>query len=267
MTHAPESLETHTALVTGAGSGIGAAIARRLAAAGATVVLAGRRLDPLRTVAATLAGGVHAVTLDLADPRSIDAGWGHACAAVDGPIDVLVNNAGVARSAPVGRQELDGQDLDRFHLEVNYLGAARLTRLALPGMIAAGRGRIVNVASSAGLRGYAYVSSYCASKHALVGWSRAAAEELRSKGVCVNLVCPHYVDSPMTDASVARIAATTGRSAAEARAFLAAQNPGGRLVTPGEVAAAVAELVGGDVSGALIELDGTGVPGSERREA
>ncbi len=244
------------ALVTGGGSGIGAAIARRLARDGLTVVVTGRRVDALRAVAASLDAPGHAVEMDLADPASIAAGWERARAAVGGPLDVLVNNAGVARSAPVGLQELDGRDVDRLHLEVNFLGAARLTRLALPDLLASGRGRVVNVASSAGLHGYPYVASYCASKHALVGWSRAAAAELGRKGVTVNLVCPHYVDSPMTDASVARIVETTGRTPEQARAALAAQNPGGRLVTPDEVAEAVATLVAGDANDQLLELDG-----------
>jgi NAD(P)-dependent dehydrogenase (short-subunit alcohol dehydrogenase family) len=114
----------------------------------------------------------------------------------------------------------------------------------------------VHVGSSAGLRGYAYVSAYCASKHALVGYSRSAALELRGSGVAMSCVCPHYVDSPMLESSIRRLVETTGKTGEEARDFFRRQNPGGRLVTPGEVAEAVWRLASGDENGAVVELDG-----------
>ena len=124
-------------------------------------------------------------------------------------------------------------------------------------MIEAGSGRAVFVASSAALVGYAYVAAYCASKHAILGYARAAAIELEKKGIGIGVVCPWYVDSPMTDASAARIAETTGKSIDEARAILAAQNPGGRLIMVDEVATSVLELLDADQTGRVVELDGS----------
>jgi NAD(P)-dependent dehydrogenase (short-subunit alcohol dehydrogenase family) len=174
-----------------------------------------------------------------------------------GPPDWLVNNAGIAKSAPL-LHPAEVTDLYEEHLAVNFHGARRMLEALLPGMRARGYGRIVNVASSAGLVGYAYVSAYCASKHALVGYTRSAALELAGSGVAVSAVCPHYVDSPMTERSAARIAEKTGRTSEAARALLAAQNPGGRLVTPAEVAEAVLEQLAGEHNGAIVELDGRG---------
>lgn len=256
----------HVALVTGGGRGIGAAIARALCEAGAAVFVAARSQDDCFGVAAELreAGGTAwPLLLDVTDPEGIEEALAHAAeeAAGVGPIDWLVNNAGIAVSAPFLRHgRATGTDLYERHLAVNFHGARRLVEALAPGMLERGYGRIVNVASSAGLVGYAYVAAYCASKHALVGYSRAVAEELAGKGVTLNLVCPHYVDSPMTDASVKRIVDKTGRSAEEARELLAAQNPGGELVTVEEVAAAVRGFCAGDEHGRLAELVGGGPP-------
>ena len=142
------------------------------------------------------------------------------------------------------------------HLEVNFHGARRLGELCAPSMLAAGEGAIAQVVSSAGLAGYAYVSAYCASKHALLGYSRALADELGPRGVRVSCVCPHYVDSPMLRASIERVMAKTGQSEAEARAFFVGQNPGGALVTTEQVAATVAELLADEDGGRVVELDG-----------
>jgi NAD(P)-dependent dehydrogenase (short-subunit alcohol dehydrogenase family) len=253
-----------TVVVTGASRGIGAAIARRLAKDGWSVAAAARSAGDLEALCGELRDtGVAAlaVALDVADPASIDraAHEVRRFAGEAGPVEAVVNNAGVAVSAPLLPRppERDGgDDLFERHMDVNFHGARRVAEAFLPDMLGAGRGAIVNVASSAGLRGYAYVAAYCASKHALVGWTRAAAAELAAKGVRVHAVCPHYVDSPMLDRSIACLVEKTGRTEAEARAFFAAENPGGRLVTPGEVADAVAELLDARDTGRILELTG-----------
>ncbi len=252
---------TRLVLVTGASRGIGAAIARHLAAAGKSVVAAARTqaaceglCDELHSAHGVLA---IAVRMDVGDPRSIREAVEEAQRRTHafGPIDGLVNDAGVALSAPLlGNAE---GELHELHMRVNYHGARRVAEALLPDMRARGRGAIVNVASSAGLRGYPYVSAYCASKHALVGWTRAAALELAETGVRVHAVCPHYVESPMLAESVRRIVAKTGKSEADARAFFADQNPGGRLVTPEEVAREVARLLDSEKTGEIVELDGS----------
>jgi NAD(P)-dependent dehydrogenase (short-subunit alcohol dehydrogenase family) len=250
-------------LVTGAGQGIGAAIARRLGTAGALVLAAGRTASKVEAVAGEIeaAGGAAVpLTLDVTDPASVAdcVAAGARAAAGTGPIDGLVNNAGMAVSAPLLERERGaGPDLYERHMAVNFHGARRLVEALLPGMRERGFGRIVNVASSAGLRGYPYVAAYCASKHALVGYGRAAALELDGSGVTLNTVCPHYVDTPMLAASVERIVEKTGKTAAEARALLAAQNPSGRLVAPDDVAELVWRLASGSSNGRVIELDGS----------
>ncbi|MCH2103808.1 MAG: SDR family oxidoreductase [Planctomycetes bacterium] len=252
-----------TALVTGASSGIGAATARALSAAGHVVIAAARRLEALEELCASLDGPALAVAMDVTDPASVTRGLEEArpFAEAHGGISWLVNNAGAAESAPVGKTD---DALTERMLEVNFHGARRLTEALAPVMVEAGGGAVVNVASSAGLHGYAYVTAYCAAKHALVGYSRAAAAELGEKGVRISLVCPHYVDTPMTDASAQRLAEKTGKSEEELRAFFASQNPGGRLVTAGEVAGTILELLSEGESGSLVELDGSGdLPGGE----
>ena len=250
----------HIALVTGGGQGIGAAICERLARAGAFVLATGRTLETCEAVAARLradGGEARAVRLDVTERESVRMALDEALRATEeiGPIDWLVNNAGMAVSAAL-LHEAEVTDPYEEHLRVNFHGARRMVEALLPDMRQRGYGRVVNVASSAGLHGYAYVSAYCASKHALVGYTRAAALELAGSGVSMGAVCPHYVDSPMTDRSVQRIVEKTGRGPGEARDILAAQNPGGRLVAPAEVAEAVWALLSGDENGAIVELDG-----------
>jgi len=252
----------HVALVTGAGRGIGEAIARHLARAGAAVLVAARSQEACVEVSDSIrrAGGTAwPVYLDVGDFDSIDAAVTAARdeAAEVGPIDWLVNNAGIVHSAPFlahGRET--GIDLYEKHLRVNFHGARWMIEALVPEMIERGYGRVVNVASSAGLRSYAYAAAYGASKHALVGYSQAAAQELAKTKVTMNLVCPHYVDSPMTDESVSRIAQKTGKSPESTRAFLASQNPGGTLVGTAEVAEVVHQLLAGDRNGAIAELIG-----------
>jgi len=254
--------QAHVAMVTGASSGIGASIAALLAAEGAFVVVCGRDLQRTGAVASVLqefGGRAAPVEFDVGSRELVRAGLERVRAATAdvGPVDWLVNNAGLARSGPLLPREGNSDEVFEEHMRVNFDGARHVMEELLPGMLERKYGRIVNVASSAGLHGYAYVAAYCASKHALVGYSRAAALELARTGVGVNLVCPHYVDSPMTDRSIKNVMKKTGQSEQEARAFFAAQNPGGHLVEPEEVARATLELLEGDRTGLVIELDGS----------
>jgi NAD(P)-dependent dehydrogenase (short-subunit alcohol dehydrogenase family) len=229
-----DTLTGKHAVVTGASRGIGLAIARALLALGARVTLMARDAAALEAAAAGLAGEAAWQTLDVTDA----AGVAHAFARADA-VDILVNNAGQAASAPFGRTD---DALWQRMLDVNLTGAYHCIQAALPGMVDAGWGRIVNVASTAGLTGYRYVAAYCAAKHGLVGLTRALALEVAQRGVTVNAVCPGYTETDIVADAVANIVRTTGRSAEQARAGLAAANPQGRLVQPDDVAHAVAWL-------------------------
>lgn len=229
------------ALVTGASGGIGRATAVALAGGGAAVALVGRDPARLAETAQRIAdakgrASIHAC--DLTDERAL-AALPPAVAAALGPVDLLVNNAGVAESAPF--LQTSRETWDRT-LAVNLTAVFRVTQLFLPAMLQRGFGRVVHVASTAGKVGFAYVTAYCAAKHGVVGLTKALALEVAAKGVTINAVCPSYVDTPMTERSVANIAGRTGRSAAEARETLARMNPQQRLIAPEEVAAAVMYL-------------------------
>jgi NAD(P)-dependent dehydrogenase (short-subunit alcohol dehydrogenase family) len=231
------------AVVTGAGRGIGLAIARRLAADGATLTLLGR--DGARLAAAAHALGpacVGKLVCDVGDAAAVRSTFA-AIAAAGRSVDVLVNNAGVAASAKFAATD---DALWAEMLRVNLTGTFLCTRAALPALLAAPAGRVVNIASTAGLTGYPYVAAYCAAKHGVVGLTRALAAELAATRVTVNAVCPGYTDTDIVAEAVAVIAAKTGRGEDSARAALTARNPQGRLVTPDEVAAAVAWLARAD---------------------
>lgn len=268
---APESpgadrpgLAGRVAVVTGGGRGIGAEVARRLARAGAAVAVAARSEGEIEAVAAELRGAGEralAVPCDVTDEEAV-ADLARRVDAELGPVDLLVNNSGIATSAPLARITLE--EWNRI-LAVNATGTFLCTRAFLPGMMERGGGRVVNVASIAGVTGARYIAAYAASKHAVVGLTRAAAAEAASRGVTVNAVCPGYVDTAMTDASVARIVEKTGLEADEVRGRLAKSNPQGRLLEPGEVAALIVYLCGpeaGGINGQAIVLDGGGTQGA-----
>jgi NAD(P)-dependent dehydrogenase (short-subunit alcohol dehydrogenase family) len=241
-------------LVTGAGRGIGAAVARRLSADGHSVALTARSADELSALAASLAGPSLVVPADLTDGAAADSVISRVEQEWDGPVEVLVLNAGAATSAPLARTT--DEDWARM-LDLNLTAPFRLLRRALPGMVEQGWGRVVAVASIAAKRGDPYVSAYTASKHGLLGLVRSAAAEVATKGVTVNAVCPAYVDTPMTAGTVATISATTGRSEAEARKALARRQPIGRLIDPEEVADAVLMCVhSAAITGQGLNVDG-----------
>lgn len=233
----PDGLAGKHALVTGGSRGIGAATARALADRGARVSLLGRDRAALEAVAACLPE-TRAVVADVTDAASLEAAFAAARDAF-GPLAILVNNAGAADSAPFGR--IGRASWDRM-LAVNLTGPFLCAQAALPDMLDSGWGRIVTVASTAGLRGYGYVAGYCAAKHGAVGLTRALALEVAARGITVNAVCPGYTDTDLLRGAVATIAATTGRTPEAARADLARDNPQGRLIRPEDVAAAVAWL-------------------------
>jgi NAD(P)-dependent dehydrogenase (short-subunit alcohol dehydrogenase family) len=216
------------ALVTGGARGIGAAITQALAAHGARVTILGRNPNPAQMY----------VSADVTDPEAVARAFEEA-RMQSGQIDILVNNAGQANSAPFLKTDLA---LWRRMMAVNLDGTFHCIQAALPGMLESGWGRIVNIASTAGITGYGYVSAYCAAKHGVVGLTRALALELATKGVSVNAVCPGFTETDMLNETVANIVAKTGRTPDQARADLAARNPQKRLIQPAEVANAVAWL-------------------------
>ena len=258
-------LKDHHALVTGGGTGIGAAIARALAGEGAKLTLVGRRREPLEEVCVSCSpakAGVQEETgsrptpghlvapADVTNRDEVNRAFAIAREA-QGPITILVNNAGAAAGMPFAKVT---ETLWRDMLAVNLDGMFHCCQAALPDLLAAEAGRIVTIASVAGLHGFAYAAPYIAAKHGAVGLTRALASEYAGTSLRVNAVCPGFVDSEMTVQSIANITAKTGRSEDEARAELARMNPSGRLVAPEEVAAAVVDLVLSQRNGEAVEI-------------
>lgn len=245
-------LRGKTALVTGGGRGIGAAIARALAAEGVAVAISGRTQADLDEVAAEIKG--RAIVCDLSDRAATDA-----LATAVGAVDILVNNAGVAESAPLA--DTDDAMWDRI-MELNATAPFRLTRALAPAMVAAKWGRIITIASNAGLTGYGYTAAYCAAKHAVVGMTRSLAVDLGRTGVTINAVCPGWVATRMADEAIARIAAKTGRDLKAARGALESMSPQRRLIETDEVAHAVLSLCAHGargIHGQTVVLDGGAV--------
>jgi NAD(P)-dependent dehydrogenase (short-subunit alcohol dehydrogenase family) len=238
------------ALVTGGGRGIGAACARALAGAGAKVVVCGRTAADLDAIARELDGV--ALVANVADRASTDA----MLAKLPGRIDVVVNNAGAAESASLERTT--DELWDRI-VELDATSPFRITRALAPAMVKAGWGRIINIASNAGVSGYGYTSAYCAAKHAMVGFTRALAIDLARTGVTINALCPGWVATAMSQEAVDRIAAKTGRSVDEARASLENMSPQRRMIQPDEVAHAALSLCADGargIHGQTIVIDG-----------
>lgn len=239
------------AVITGGGTGIGAAIARALAAEGAKLTLIGRRREPLDEVAKEC--GSLAATADVTQRNEIEAAFAKAREA-NGAIAILVSNAGAAESAPF----LSADEASwRAAMAVNLDAVFHCCQAALPDLLAAEAGRIVTIASTAGLRGYAYSAAYCAAKHGAVGLMRALAAEFAGTGLTANAICPGFTDTALVADAAERLAARTGRSLVQSRAALAALNPSGRLIEPDEVAAEVVHLClpeSAGITGQAIEI-------------
>jgi NAD(P)-dependent dehydrogenase (short-subunit alcohol dehydrogenase family) len=246
-------LEGRHALVTGGGTGIGASAAAHLHAAGAKVTLLGRRMEPLQQTAERLGG--YAVSCDVTQPAQIAKAFEEA-RTLNGPIELLVVNAGIAESAPF--HKMTRESWDRI-IATNLTAAFDCAQAALPDLLKSENGRLVFVASVASLRGVPYAAHYAASKHGLLGLARSLAAEYAKTNLTVNAVCPGYVDTPMTDQSIARVSAITGRSEDDSRSAIVNMNASGRLVDPDGIATMILTLClpqSRDINGAAVTIDG-----------
>ena len=246
-------LEGRHALITGGGTGIGAAAAAHLHAAGAKVTLLGRRMELLKQTAERLGG--YAVSCDVTQPEQIAKAFEEA-RTICGPIEMLIVNAGIAESAPF--HKMTRESWDRI-IATNLTAAFGCAQAALPDLLASENSRLVFVASVASLRGVPYAAHYAASKHGLLGLARSLAAEYAKTNLTVNAVCPGYVDTPMTDQSIARVSAITGRSEEDSRSAITNMNASGRLVDPDGIATMILTLClpqSRDVNGAAITIDG-----------
>ena len=244
-------------LVTGAGTGIDEAVSRQLHTDGYRVSLVGRRPEPLAALSASLGENAYAITGDVTDRSSISSAFTSARERF-GSIEILVNSAGMAPTAPFHR--VDFADWQRT-MDVNVNGVFHCSQIALEDMLGAGWGRIINIASVASLRGFPYVSGYCTSKHAVLGMTRALALEVAMQGVTVNAICPGYVDTDIVRAAISEIVAKTGRTEEDAMRHFTESNPQGRLVEASEVASAVSWLCSdgaASVTGQAVAIDGGG---------
>ncbi|MFH1804683.1 MAG: SDR family oxidoreductase [Pseudomonadota bacterium] len=247
-------LAIRRAVVTGGGSGVGAVIAQKLAEAGVQVVITGRRMEPLQETA-RLHASILPLQADVRDENSVAAMFAAAQKLLGG-IDLVIANAGMAQSAPVAKI---GLDLWQDTLSVNLTGAFLTFREGLTVMDRTAPGRLIAIASTAGLKGYPYVAAYCAAKHGVVGLVRAMAVELAKTSVTVNAICPGFTETPMLEQSIENIVAKTGMSHDAARASLSAANPQGRFIQPAEIADAVMWLCAenaGSVTGQAISVSG-----------
>jgi len=246
-------LQGRHALITGGGTGIGAAAAEHLSAAGAKLSLLGRRIEPLKAVAESVGGTP--IQCDVMDADRVRAAFDEARAA-NGPIELLIVNAGIAESAPF--HKMTRESWDRI-IGVNLTAAFECSRAAIGDLLQSENGRLVFIASVASLRGVPYAAHYAASKHGLLGLMRSLAAEYAKTNLTVNAVCPGYVDTPMTDQSVARVSEITGRSEDQARSAITNMNASGRLVDPRAIGAVIANLclpLSRDINGAAITIDG-----------
>jgi NAD(P)-dependent dehydrogenase (short-subunit alcohol dehydrogenase family) len=241
------NVEGKHALITGGARGIGLGIATLLARNGVRVSLVSRSAAHAE---------FHAVAGDVTDEAQVRRAFAE-CRTANGAVDILVNNSGIAESAPLARTDLD---LWNRTIATNLTGTFLCTREVVREMIEAGWGRIVNIASTAGLEGAPYISAYCASKHGVVGFTRAVAAEMAGTGVTVNAVCPGYTETDILRAAIANIASRTGRSEASTRELMARGNPEGRIATIEEVARAVLDLVEGNETGLAAVVPGDAGP-------
>ena len=247
------ALEGRHALITGGGTGIGAAAAEHLNDAGAKLSLLGRRVEPIKAVAEAVGGT--AIQCDVTDPERVRAAFDEARAA-NGRIDCLIVNAGVAESAPF--HKMTRESWNRI-IATNLTAAFDCARAAIGDLLKSDSGRLVFVASVASLRGVPYAAHYAASKHGLLGLMRSLAAEYAKTKLTVNAVCPGYVDTPMTDQSVARVSAITGRGEDDARSAITNMNASGRLVDPDGIGTMILTLClpqSRDINGAAVTIDG-----------